>query len=96
MPGIIPRFRDADSLCGWLSGQRNDLESTARRIAPAITDTLRALSGLNGCGLSRMSGSGATCFGLFADEAAARAAARLVALANPSWWVVSAALATPS
>jgi 4-diphosphocytidyl-2-C-methyl-D-erythritol kinase len=56
-------------------------------IAPVITEVLRETSELPEVLLARMSGSGATCFGLFADEATARAAALLLRARRPEWWV---------
>mgnify|MGYP006275520933 CR=1 FL=1 len=85
MPDPLPRWETAADLVRWLVAQRNDLEATARAVAPEIGTALAALAGMPGCGLARMSGSGATCFGLFADRAAAGAAA--AALARPGWWV---------
>lgn len=89
----IPGFADARALTGWLAvGTRNDLEAPARRIAPVIDSVLAALAG-QGAGLARMSGSGATCFGIFAGAAqAARAAA---ALQKHGWWSVATELAEP-
>ncbi len=87
---------DAPALAALLAQRHNDLTEPAMSQAPVIGDVLAALTGTPDCLLARMSGSGATCFGLFANEAAARTAARRVALDNPSWWVVSAALATPA
>jgi 4-diphosphocytidyl-2-C-methyl-D-erythritol kinase len=73
-----------------LDGTRNDLESPARVIQPVIGKVLDALSRSPDVQLARMSGSGATCFGLFGDaEAAARAADRLAG-AHPGWWVRAA------
>lgn len=69
----------------WLKGQRNDLEAPALRVTPGIQAALDAMSAQPDCLLTRMSGSGATVFGLFADEATAQAAARR--LARPGWWV---------
>lgn len=82
---------DAAALAAWLARQRNDLEAPALRLAPAIAETLAALAARPGCLLSRMSGSGATCFGLFAAEPPARAAAAALAAARPDWWVAAAA-----
>ncbi len=62
----------------------NDLESPAISLVPAIGDVLAAISGTPGCLLARMSGSGATCFGLYAREADAKAAAD--ALRRRGWW----------
>ena len=70
---------------------RNDLEPPARTIAPAIGEALDLLA--PEATLARMSGSGATCFALYSDDAArARAAARLRA-ARPGWWCLETALA---
>jgi 4-diphosphocytidyl-2-C-methyl-D-erythritol kinase len=71
----------------WLSGERNDLEPAAISLQPIIGQVLDALRAQPGCQLTRMSGSGATCFGLFDDEASAAAAAKLLARAQPDWWV---------
>jgi len=84
MPDGLPDFDSAESFSDWLRAQRNDLEAPARAIAPQIDDVLGALGGAL---LARMSGSGATCFGLF-SAGAARHAAR-IAEANPDWWVAS-------
>jgi 4-diphosphocytidyl-2-C-methyl-D-erythritol kinase len=65
----------------------NDLESPAISLQPVIADVLAALRTLVGCQLSRMSGSGATCFGLFASMRAAQAAARTLRTHHPTWWV---------
>jgi 4-diphosphocytidyl-2-C-methyl-D-erythritol kinase len=78
----FPRFGSAGGFCEWLSLQRNDLEPAARILAPQIDTVLQAL---NGALLARMSGSGATCFGLYATGAQAQAAR--IAAAHPDWWV---------
>jgi 4-diphosphocytidyl-2-C-methyl-D-erythritol kinase len=54
-------------------------------LTPAIGDVLDALAAIPGCLLARMSGSGATCFGLFAAPEAAQAAAR--SIGHDRWWV---------
>jgi 4-diphosphocytidyl-2-C-methyl-D-erythritol kinase len=90
----LPPFPDAPSLFAWLAGTRNDLEPPARAVAGPIAEVLAALAAQPGCALARMSGSGATCFGLFATEAPARAAADALARAEPGWWVVASACAT--
>jgi 4-diphosphocytidyl-2-C-methyl-D-erythritol kinase len=68
-----------------LSG-RNDLELPARAIAPEIAEVLGVLAELPGTLLSRMSGSGATCFALFESEAQRDAARERISLARPDWW----------
>jgi 4-diphosphocytidyl-2-C-methyl-D-erythritol kinase len=66
---------------------RNDLEAPARALCPAIGEVLALLAG-TGAWLVRMSGSGATCFALYDDPAAARAASEAVARERPEWWTV--------
>ena len=68
---------------GGFVGQRNDLEAAAVAVAPPIADVLAAIAARRGCLLARMSGSGATCFGLFATAAAAEAAAADLDRARP-------------
>jgi 4-diphosphocytidyl-2-C-methyl-D-erythritol kinase len=76
---------DAFALGADLRGLRNDLQAAACSIAPVIGDVLNALGSVPGCLLARMSGSGATCFGLFASAGAARDAA--VGIRRAGWWV---------
>ncbi|MEO1537120.1 MAG: 4-(cytidine 5'-diphospho)-2-C-methyl-D-erythritol kinase [Pseudomonadota bacterium] len=84
--GPVPHHRD--EFIDWLARQRNDLETPAKALVPVIGEVLAALNGQTGCCLARMSGSGATCFGLFADDDDARAAAHALTKAYPEWWVV--------
>lgn len=79
--------RDRDGLIEYLAGERNDLEPAAIKLQPVIARVLAALRREPGCSLARMSGSGATCFGLFTSSSAAAAAARRIAAAQPRWWV---------
>lgn len=87
------RFAALGDLVAWLARQRNDLEPVARRFAPAIGAALGALRWTPSCRLARMSGSGATCFGLFETEAEALAAAAAIAAREPGWWVAPARVA---
>jgi 4-diphosphocytidyl-2-C-methyl-D-erythritol kinase len=75
------------ALMAEIAAGRNDLEGPAIELEPAIADLLAALRKLPGCRLARMSGSGATCFGLFGSTAAATAAARTLRVRYPAWWV---------
>jgi 4-diphosphocytidyl-2-C-methyl-D-erythritol kinase len=76
-----------DDVIAALARGRNDMQASAERITPVISETLEKLRGEGGARLVRMSGSGATCFALYADRhAAARAARRLKAI-RPGWWV---------
>ncbi len=83
-------LRNVRDLCGYLTCQRNDLEQPAIEICPVIGEVLAELRSRPGCLLARMSGSGATCFGIFADRETADAARRAVSSARPGWWVRAA------
>lgn len=74
----------------WLAAQRNDLEAPAAALVPEIGEVLGAVAAQPGCRLARMSGSGATCFGLFDGDA--RGAAAVLKRAHPDWWVAPAVL----
>ena len=65
----------------------NDLEAPAIRVQPAIAGVLSALRASQGALLARMSGSGATCFAIYANAADAQAAARTIGTNHPAWWV---------
>ena len=79
--------RDAADLAALLGARRNDLTGAAQEMVPAIADVLAALAATPGALLARMSGSGATCFALYAEARDAEAAAQALAAANPGWWV---------
>ena len=81
------RLKDRDALIAYLSSQPNDLEAPAVALQPVIAAVLAAIAQQDGCLIARMSGSGATCFGLFASDAAAAAAAKGLRAAYPGWWV---------
>ena len=85
-------WADAADLALWLARARNDLEPPARQIVPVIDSVIAAIGGCADCLLARMSGSGGTCFGLFATEAAARRAAAVLSADHPGWWVQAAAI----
>ena len=88
----IPAFATATDCIAWLALQRNDLQAPAVALAPVIATVLGVLSASAGCALARMSGSGATCFGLFATEAEAVAAKAAIARQHPGWWCAAAVL----
>jgi 4-diphosphocytidyl-2-C-methyl-D-erythritol kinase len=100
--GPVPRHRTSRPVDeGWAAGRPptradvidfvsrhgNDLEGAAISLHPAIAQALAALQALAGCRLARMSGSGATCFGLFDSNRAAVTAARALRLDHPQWWI---------
>lgn len=80
-------FRSSLEAAAWLSRQRNDLQSCAEKLAPVISESLNVLKRTPDCLLARMSGSGATCFGLYEDVAASNIAASQISDAHPQWWV---------
>jgi 4-diphosphocytidyl-2-C-methyl-D-erythritol kinase len=88
-PASRPSYKPGDpvSLIDALRKTRNDLTEPAIRLAPVVREVLTALEAAPGVSLARMSGSGATCFGLFADSVAAQIAAEEIAGAQPMWWV---------
>jgi 4-diphosphocytidyl-2-C-methyl-D-erythritol kinase len=87
----MPPTGALDALIGWLDDNGNDLEAPALKLAPVIVAVIEALASAKDCRLARMSGSGATCFGLFEQENQARAAQAAIARARPDWWVASSA-----
>jgi 4-diphosphocytidyl-2-C-methyl-D-erythritol kinase len=88
----LAELKDRDDLLHLLGTQANDLEAPAIAQAPVIADVLAALRALAGCRLARMSGSGATCFALFASAASAQEAAKALNAKYPHWWVRACAL----
>ncbi|KQT49632.1 hypothetical protein ASG47_04775 [Devosia sp. Leaf420] len=79
----------------WLAETRNDLQPPAVKLVPVIGEIVDDLAQTQGCILSRMSGSGATVFGLFGSEGQAYQAAQLMRERNPDHWVAAAPLLTP-
>lgn len=86
--------RDAYALAQALTARRNDLTAAAISLAPEIGQCLAAIGALPGCLLSRMSGSGATCWGLFATEYDCRTAAKALRASQPGWWIEPAPMLT--
>jgi 4-diphosphocytidyl-2-C-methyl-D-erythritol kinase len=76
-----------EALLEFLLAQTNDLERPAIALAPVIADVLAVLRNSVGCKMARMSGSGATCFALFASAAAAQKAAKALRGKFPNWWI---------
>ncbi len=76
----------------YLSATHNDLEKPALQIAPVIKEVITALQQQEGCFLSRMSGSGATCFGLFETSKMANDAVVNIKEYSNNWWIKSALL----
>ena len=92
-PGL-PSFATLDALLPWLARHPNDLEMPARDIAPAIGMVLKKLDTLPGALLSRMSGSGATCFAIFRERSEAQDALSILRSDYPDWWCAAAPVMT--
>ena len=86
---MVPEGMDFASFAAWLAMQRNDLQPSAKRIAPQIATTIAALDALPDVAFAGMSGSGATCFALVQDMAAARRIAAVMESASPGWWIAA-------
>ena len=91
-PPLIPRFAGVADLAAYASARGNDLETPARRLLPVIGDVLAVLGAAPGALLSRLSGSGPTCFALFTSDTEARTAAEAIARDRPHWWVRAVSL----
>lgn len=87
MPAELPAFAGVHEFALWLKEQRNDLQAPATELVPQIGHVIDALEHDPDCLFARMSGSGATCFGVFVSKDTATAAAKRIAKANPNWWV---------
>lgn len=74
-------------LIAELKKRGNDLYAPAAKLMPEIAQVIAAIDGTAGCLLARMSGSGATCFGLYENEMAAQAAASYLRARHAGWWI---------
>ncbi|MGE5546836.1 MAG: 4-(cytidine 5'-diphospho)-2-C-methyl-D-erythritol kinase [Solirubrobacterales bacterium] len=83
---------DAHALARLLKARGNDLTAAAVSLVPEVGEALELIAAGAGCLLARMSGSGATCFGLFASQAEAEAAAARLTGSRPGWWIAAAPL----
>jgi 4-diphosphocytidyl-2-C-methyl-D-erythritol kinase len=92
-PGrFSPMPKDAAGLAAALRSCRNDLCEAAIGLAPEIGAVLAALAELDGVLAARMSGSGASCFALFADRPRAESALAALAATHPRWWCAAGTL----
>jgi len=85
---VIPKT--SEELASLLMDRKNSLTEAAISLCPKIQEILSDLKNTQKCLLSRMSGSGATCFGLYPDRSSARQAAADIMVKHPNWWVVPA------
>jgi len=87
MSETLPKWQGLMDFIPWLAAQRNDMQAAALSLAPAVGECLAVISALPECRLARMSGSGATCFGIFATLPEAQIAADTLSHTYPDWWV---------
>lgn len=83
----------AAPFAGWINDCRNDLQPPAIVHCQQVKECLDALTNCNGSLVARMSGSGATCFGLFENDEDAKAAVDTLKAEHPDWWIVATKLA---
>lgn len=86
LPAPPGRFADPSDVAQWLKGTRNDLAESAGKLEPAVAQAVAALAADDTCLFARMSGSGATAFGIFPTFAAAKRATTRIGKAQPGWW----------
>lgn len=84
----------AADLAVYLAKRHNDLTEAAKVVAPVIGEVLAAIAATENCLLARLSGSGATCFGLYGSAAAAEAAGQAISRQAPGWWTAAARIST--
>lgn len=84
---LIEKPATVHGLAAELSNRTNDLAASAIQLEPTVKTMLDAIAATEGCLLSRMSGSGATCFGLYEDEEFADDAADRLRESHPGWWI---------
>lgn len=89
MPPLPAGFDRAAMFSLWLADTRNDLQTPAIEMVPAIAEVIEAIGATTGCALARMSGSGATCFGLYGSAAAAHQAAHDLRQRLSGYWVAA-------
>jgi 4-diphosphocytidyl-2-C-methyl-D-erythritol kinase len=82
-----PNIQNGEQLLDWLASEANDLEAPAIALEPVIADVLASLRAAAGCRLARMSGSGATCFALFASAVDSASAGKNLRAKFPNWWI---------
>lgn len=95
MPKTVPRAATPSEFAKWLKDMRNDLHEPAIEKEPVIKQVFDTLERTPGCLLTRMSGSGGTCFGIYNDEETARSAAGRLKESHPAWWVAATLLNAP-
>ena len=88
-PDLPDGLASPHDVVAWLESTRNDLEQPALTVQPRIAEVLATLRAAPEATFARMSGSGATCFALAADRAAAAGLAARLTGEHPDWWVAA-------
>lgn len=83
----INTLNTADDAAIFIAENRNDLTQAAAQRLPIINDVLSVIKAAEHCKFACMSGSGATCFGIFESASHATHAAEKIAQSHPAWWV---------
>jgi 4-diphosphocytidyl-2-C-methyl-D-erythritol kinase len=91
-PEVSAAYNSLAALIAVMRRDGNGLQPTAIRLCPPIANVIEALQGAPGCLHAAQSGSGPTCFGLFATATAGTEAAAQIKAAEPKWWVAAAAV----
>ena len=95
-PKKLPDKLDTlEDLTAFIGPKKNDLHDPACGVVPEIENALRVLDAQAGCRIARLSGAGATCFGLFETEKQAQEAAKTLGFENPDWWAHAGTLNRP-
>ncbi len=89
----MPLVQNAQELAAVLAVRENGLTRAALSLCPEIEEILSAIGGQKNCLLARMSGSGATCFGLFPSHETVKEAAETLFKTHPEWWIAATTLA---
>ncbi|MEM7620594.1 MAG: 4-(cytidine 5'-diphospho)-2-C-methyl-D-erythritol kinase [Pseudomonadota bacterium] len=85
-------FKNHEDILVYMRKNDNDLEQASISYQPIIADVLSALKNQTQSQIARMSGSGATCFAVYASEAHAKEATNIIELNYPEWWCVQTVL----
>ncbi len=86
---IPNQINSITDLIKFLNKTDNDLLQAATKLIPEINNVINAINTQEKCLFTRMSGSGASCFGLFENIENAKKAAKIIKQENPDWWVRS-------
>ena len=86
-PPAFPGWTSPEGAAVFLREGRNDLETPAMALEPAVGQVLDTLRRLDGCLLARLSGSGPTCFAIFSCPHCSASAADEIQRGHPGWWV---------